>query len=58
MVCCEHSFSLESLFQFFLKQENAENTPHRVTAVRFRSFTKEDVTTVAQEETASGLGAP
>ena len=53
-----HSLSLESLFQFFLQQENAEDAPHRVIAVRSRLSTKEDATTVAQEETVNGLGAP
>ena len=53
-----HSLALESLFQLFLQQENAEDAPHRVIAVRSRSSTKENATTVAQEETANGFGAP
>lgn len=53
-----HSLSLESLFQLFLQQENAEDARHRVIAVLSRSSTKAAVITAAQEETANGLGAP
>ena len=52
-----HSVSLESLFQLFLQQENAEDAPHRVTAARSRSSTKAAVTTAAQGETVNALGA-
>jgi len=38
--------------------ENAEDAPHRVIAVRSLSSTKENATTVVQEETANGFGAP